>query len=157
MKPLAVRIRAIEGLILINSESESVSCSVMYNSLWPHGLDCSPQGSSVHGILQARILEWVAISFSRGSSGTQGLKLGLLNCRQIPYHLSHQGSPFVSLACVNNNPGQRQLLLHELIWRRKCLPTPVFLPGESHGQRNLLGYSPWGHKRVRHNWACTHI
>ena len=31
-------------------------------------MDCSPQGSSVHGILQARILEWVAISFSRGSS-----------------------------------------------------------------------------------------
>ena len=31
-------------------------------------LDCSPPGSSVHGILQARILEWVAISFSRGSS-----------------------------------------------------------------------------------------
>ena len=30
--------------------------------------DCSPSGSSVHGILQARILEWVAISFSRGSS-----------------------------------------------------------------------------------------
>ena len=31
-------------------------------------LDCSPPDSSVHGILQARILEWVAISFSRGSS-----------------------------------------------------------------------------------------
>ena len=31
-------------------------------------IDCSPPGSSVHGILQARILEWVAISFSRGSS-----------------------------------------------------------------------------------------
>ena len=31
-------------------------------------MDCSPPGSSVHGILQARILEWVAISFSRGSS-----------------------------------------------------------------------------------------
>ena len=30
--------------------------------------DCSPPGSSVHGILQARILEWVAISYSRGSS-----------------------------------------------------------------------------------------
>ena len=26
------------------------------------------------------------------------------------------------------------------------LPTPVFLPGESHGQRSLAGYSPWGHK-----------
>ena len=31
-------------------------------------VDCSPPGSSVHGIAQARILEWVAISFSRGSS-----------------------------------------------------------------------------------------
>ena len=31
-------------------------------------MDCSPPGSSVHGILQARILEWVAISFSKGSS-----------------------------------------------------------------------------------------
>ena len=31
-------------------------------------MDCSPPGSSVHGILQARVLEWAAISFSRGSS-----------------------------------------------------------------------------------------
>ena len=39
----------------------------MSDSLWPNGL-YSPPGSSVHGIFQARILEWVAISFSRGSS-----------------------------------------------------------------------------------------
>ena len=38
----------------------------MSDSLRP--VDCSPPSSSVHGILQARILEWVAISFSRGSS-----------------------------------------------------------------------------------------
>ena len=31
-------------------------------------------------------------------------------------------------------------------WRRKWQPTPVFLPGESHGQKNLADYSPWGHK-----------
>ena len=31
-------------------------------------------------------------------------------------------------------------------WRREWLPTPVFLPGEFHGQRSLVGYSPWGHK-----------
>ena len=37
-------------------------------------------------------------------------------------------------------------------WRRKWQPTPVFLPGESHGQRSLVGYSPWGN-RVGHNWA----
>ena len=47
-------------------ESKSVSHSVVSNSLQP--MDCSPPGSSVHGILQARILEWVAIPFSRGSS-----------------------------------------------------------------------------------------
>ena len=31
-------------------------------------------------------------------------------------------------------------------WRREWLPTPVFLPGEFHGQRSLVGYSPWDHK-----------
>ena len=31
-------------------------------------------------------------------------------------------------------------------WRREWLPTPVFLPGESRGQRSLVGYSPWGRK-----------
>ena len=31
-------------------------------------------------------------------------------------------------------------------WRRKRQPTPVFLPGESHEQRSLVGYSPWAHK-----------
>ena len=44
-----------------------VSCSVVSYSVQPHGL-CSPPGSSLHRILQARILEWVAIPFSRGSS-----------------------------------------------------------------------------------------
>ena len=32
-------------------------------------------------------------------------------------------------------------------WRRKWQPTPVFLPGKFHGQRNLAGYSSWGHKQ----------
>ena len=31
-------------------------------------------------------------------------------------------------------------------WRRKRQPTPVFLPGEFHGRRSLVGYTPWGHK-----------
>ena len=53
---------------------------------------CSLPGSSVHGILQARILEWVAISFSRGSS--QWSNPGHLHCRKILYHLSHQTLSF---------------------------------------------------------------
>ena len=47
-------------------------CSVMSNSLWPHGLYSLP-GSSVHGIFQARILEWVAISYS-GDLPDPGIK-----------------------------------------------------------------------------------
>ena len=35
-----------------------------------------------------------------------------------------------------------------IYWRRKWQPTAVLLPGKSHGQRSLLGYSPWGHKEL---------
>ena len=49
----------------------------------------SPPGSSVHEILQARILEWVA-NPSPGVFPTQGLNPGLLHHRQILYHLSHR-------------------------------------------------------------------
>ena len=50
--------------LLVESESEVAQlCPILCDPV-----DCSPPGSSVHGILQARILEWVAISFSRGSS-----------------------------------------------------------------------------------------
>ena len=34
----------------------------------------------------------------------------------------------------------------KISWRREGLPAPVFLPGEFHGQRSLVGYSSWGHK-----------
>ena len=38
--------------------------------------------------------------------------------------------------------------VREILWCRKWQPTPVFLPGESHGQRSLMGYSSWGHKET---------
>ena len=62
------------------SRSESQSCPTLCDPM-----DC--------GILPARILEWVAFPFSRGSSQPQGLNPSLLHCRQILYQLSHQGSP----------------------------------------------------------------
>ena len=55
-------------------------------------MDCSPTGSSVHRILQARILEWVAIPFSRGIFLTQGWSLGLLHWQADSSPLSYQGS-----------------------------------------------------------------
>ena len=62
-------------------------------------MDCSLPNSSVHGILQARILEWAANPFSRESSqprdGTR-----TLHWRQILYHLNHQESPSIHF-CLN--------------------------------------------------------
>ena len=60
-------------------------------------MECSPLGSSVHGILQARILEWVAISLLQGIFPTQESNPGLLHCRQILYHLSYNESPHPAL------------------------------------------------------------
>ena len=48
---------------------------------------------TAHGILQARILEWVAFPFSRGIFPTQESNPGLLHCRRILYQLNHKGSP----------------------------------------------------------------
>ena len=52
-------------------------------------MDHSQPGTSVYGILQARILGWIALPFSRGIFPAQGLNLGRPHCRQIPYCLSH--------------------------------------------------------------------
>ena len=48
------------------------------------------------------------------------------------------------------------LLSKETLWRGKWQPTPVLLPGKSHGQRSLAGYGPWGHKRVTYDLVTEH-
>ena len=69
-------------------------------TLWDP-MDCSRPGSSVHGIFQARILEWVALAFPKPrikpaslvSSALTGGFITTSTTWQILYHLSHQGSP----------------------------------------------------------------
>ena len=68
----------------VRVRSVTRSCLTLCNPM-----DCSLPGSSVHGIFQARILEWVVISSSKGSNSC------LLHCRQILYRLSHQGSSWI--------------------------------------------------------------
>ena len=66
-------------------------CLTLFNPM-----DCSLPGSSVHGILQARILEWIAISYSRGSFQPRDwTHVSSISCtgRQIHYQLCHLGSP----------------------------------------------------------------
>ena len=58
------------------------SCPTLYDTM-----------DIVHGILQARILEWAPVPFSRGIFPTQGSNPGLPHCRWILYQLSYEGSP----------------------------------------------------------------
>ena len=83
-------------------------------------MDCSPSGFSVHGILQARILEWVAISFLRGSSWPRDWTCISCIGRSSLYYLSHQGSP-KSEKNFKKKKGKRRTLLHtSLSYKHRC-------------------------------------
>ena len=79
--------------------------------------------ASVYGVTQSRT------QLKRPSSSSSSGKESACQCRRLRF-----------------NPWVRKIP-----WRRERLPTSVFLPGESHGQRSFVGYSPWGLKRVRHD------
>ena len=68
-------------------------------------MDCSLPASSVHGISQARIPEWVGISFPRGSSQTRNQTQAFCIGRQILYHWEFfPGSPFLTTEPPGNSP-----------------------------------------------------
>ena len=72
------------------NRSVSQPCPTICNSM-----DCSPPGSSVHGIFQARVLEWVATSFSRGSSWLRDRTWVSCIAGRHFYRLSHQGNSVI--------------------------------------------------------------
>ena len=114
-------------------------CSTLCNPI-----DGSPPGSSVPGILQARILEWAAISFSRGSSQARGWTWVSCIGRQILYHLSHSRAstrsslsacPATSEMLSNQyRPGliddRQDCPVHGLCWLLTTLGHPVERPSE---------------------------
>ena len=104
-------------------------------------MGCSLPGFSVRGIFQARILEWVAISFSRGSSQPRDRTLVSRIVGICFYHLSHQGYPKVIFTHIHSiqsacDTGHRGSIpgWGKISWRREWLPSPVFLPRKSYGQ-----------------------
>ena len=62
---------------------------------------------------------------------------------------------------VKNLPAMQKAQVRSLgredPWRREWLPTPIFVPGEFHGQRSLVGHSPWGHKELDTIEQLTHF
>ena len=114
--------------------------------------DCSLPGSSVHGILQARILEWVSISSFRETSWPRNWIHVFCLGRRILYHWDTWKAQENAMGM--NNPDS---LLYEALSpgiicpglccsfrRRRWHPSPVLLPGKSYGRRSLVGCSPWG-------------
>ena len=81
---------------LRKSENEVVqSCLTLCNPM-----DCSLQGSSIHGIFQARVLEWVVISFSRGSSRPRDWTQVSCICRWILYHWDTREAPKINYMSI---------------------------------------------------------
>ena len=71
----------------------------------------------------------------------------LLNEFKIDYPIFFPGGlDGKEFACSAGDPCLIPAWVRKIPWRRKQQPTPVFLPGKSHTQRSLAGYSPWHHR-----------
>ena len=94
----------------------SCVCACIHTQLCPtlcNPMNCGPQGSSVHGIFQARILEWVVISYSRGSSPPRDQTCVSRIGRQIFCHWYHLGSLG---SVVKNLPAKQETWVRSLGW-----------------------------------------
>ena len=109
----------------VKSESEvAYSCPTFSNPM-----DCSPPGSSIHGMCQARVLERGAIAFSE--PGQRRMKIMLYD---FPGGLAGKE---LAYECKRCKRCEFHLWVRKIPWRRKWQLTPVFSPGESHGHRAL--------------------
>ena len=91
-------------------------------------MDCSPPGSSVHGILQARILEYYLSLLQRMFPIHESIP-GLQQCRQIFYCLSHQVALVVvnPLANIGDNRRRLEASVGKIAWRREWQPSSILV------------------------------
>ena len=106
MTPVFIRLSLFHSNVSL-CESVCVCVCIQWYPALCDLMDCGPPGSSVHRISQARILDWVAISFSRGSSWPRDQTH--ISCisyigRWILYQLNHLGSPpYVQISPLNKD------------------------------------------------------
>ena len=131
------------------SESEVTQlCPTLSNPM-----DCSLPGSSIHGLFQARVLEWPLLSPC--PSPTAGVYFGESNdtplqysCLENPWMRESGRLQSMGLLRVGHDWATSLSLFTFMHWRRKWQPTPVFLPGESQGRGSLVSC---------HLWGCTEL
>ena len=108
-----------------------------------------------HSDPQATSIQMTLFQIHNPSSAADPLKP--TSTGQFPITCTVEGTSFLGLSrwhsgkesacqCRSRRVHGLDPWIGKIPWRRKWQPTPVFLPGESHGQRSLAGYSPWGCK-----------
>ena len=121
--------------ITLSDVSESVSRSVVSDSLRPHGAHQAPLSMDFSWQRY-----WRGLPFPSPATVTERQILCDCAHMRLPRWLSGKEA-----ACQHKRRGFH-LWVWKIRWRRKWQPTPEFLPGKSHGQRSLAGYSSWGCK-----------
>ena len=124
-------------------------------------VDCSPRGSSVYGILQARTLECVAKPSCRGSPRPRNRtclfpllhwQVGVFCFFFLTTSATWEAYIYIVYVYIYYNTIYIFYSICYVVYtiyiyqRRQWQPTPVLLPGKSHGRRSLVGCSPWGCK-----------
>ena len=96
-----------------------------------------------------------SVPFSRGSSQPRDqTQVSALQADSLPSPGKPKNTGVGSLSFLQGIPTcqcRRRRFdpwVRKIPWRRACQPTPVVLPGKFHGQKSLLGYSPWGRKEL---------
>ena len=136
------------------------SCLTLHDAM-----DCSPPGYHVQlnpGLLHCR--QTLSCLSHQGSCvtshpKTKWLKIQKKSLSVMPgILLNHKKGWFLKEDFPSGSDGRSiclqwrrprfNLWVRKIPWRRKWQPTPVLLPGKSHGWRGLVGYSPWGHKEL---------
>ena len=137
-----------------------LSCVQLFRDL----MDCSPQGSSVHGISQARILEWVAISFCRGSSWPRDRTGISCIARQILYtwvtrrRFQHRISrPPMVVVLSLDRPTAPSLLLTEECMFQKLLGPPALQPEDRRGSCQSEPSAPQASQSDSFSWVGSPV
>ena len=95
--------------------------------------------------------DWATFTFTMGNWHITNKKMVFKSYFNFIYGILLMGASLVAqtVKCLPTMRETRvQSLGREISWRRKWQPTPAFLPGKSHGWRNLVGYRPWGRKEL---------
>ena len=113
------------------------SCPTLCNPM-----DCSPPGSSVHGDSPGKNTGVGYHALLQGIFPTQGLNPGLPYCRQILYHLSHQGSPNVVKIQLSHGSSLYEVMLFQWSWGYSLFNVVYFWPESDDANEALLILRP---------------